>query len=443
MANMDRAFLSCYLLAVLSKGAVGIMEYVALGPNSGKGSTTLQWVAVEYEEGVSSASDVSLSLVGSAVTDLGAWYDLDAGALALTAKIVGDNMYALHAQDTYAASGGGCCADTLRIYSRTGGGQFTSMNLTSVVQRGLNNTDAYVSHTFDVTTLQDGTLAALFQVKYLESAIGNAYADAIVGMNISDGSLIKTASGASAFNMYEAVGTVARKSIESRFKIQYYLDSSSRTGEEFHGNGIQRFISSDGTAYLAFTHRTDSEAVIFKDPFTHSISNGGGLIVQRFGTPSLYSSTGATRKTRYFGLQSSASAFVSGVHNVFYTAYSYSSPLKGKETISLFVNTQDDKSAVYEFVFNPVEEGSTADPGDDTVFDVDYVFAKCTFTAPAQGGARTIGDGVFLVASGGDTTGTGLEVVDSSGSSKNQSYTLGGVPSLYDPFIRVLATTYV
>merc|ERR1712139_517508 len=82
--------------------------------------------------------------------------------------------------------------------------------------------------------------------------------------------------------------------------------------------------------------------------------------------------------------------------------------LKGKETISLFVNEQDDKSAVYEFVFSPVEEGSVADPGDDTVFDVDYVFAKCTFTAPAQGGARTIGDGVFLVASGGDTTGTGV-----------------------------------
>jgi hypothetical protein len=440
---MDLSLLSCYLLLVLSKCAVGILEYVAMGPNSDKGSTTLQWVAVEYDEGVSSASDVSLSLVGSAVTDLGAWYGLDTGTLALTAKIVGDNMYALYSQDEYTASGGGCCADTLRIYSRTGGGQFTSMNLTSVVQTGLNNTDAYVSHTFDVAMLQDGTLAALFQVKYLESAIGNAYADAIVGMNILDGSLLKTASGASAFNMYEVAGTTSRRSKDSRFKIQYYSDSNTKTGEEFHGNGVQRFTSTDGTAYLAFTHRTDAEAVIFKDPFTYSIGNGGGLIVQRFGTPSLYSSSGATRETRYFGLQSSASAFASGVHNVFYTASSYSSSLKGKETIALFVNKQDDKSAVYEFVFNPVEEGSTADSGDDTVFDVDYVFAKCTFTAPAQGGTRTIGDGVFLVASGGDTTGTGFEIVDSSGSSKNQSYTLGGVPSLYDPFIRVLATTYV
>jgi len=302
----------------------------------------------------------------------------------------------------------------------------------------LNSTDAHVSHTFDMTTLKDGTLAALFQVKYLEPATGGDYADAIVGMKISDGSILKTASGASAFNMYKEAGTMSTVSKESRFKIQYYVDSSTSGtgGEQFHGNGVLRFTSKAGTSYLAFTHRMDAEAVIFKDPFTYTSQQGGGKIVQRFGTPYLYDKYGSST-ARYFGLKSSASAFVSGVHNVFYTTASAS--LGGKETISLFVNAQDSKSAAYEFVLNPVEEGSKTDSGDDTVFAVDYVFAKLTFQARAQGGARTIGNGVFLVMSGLDST--GLEVADSSGNTKTQAYTLGGNQPLYDPFIRVMATS--
>ena len=79
------------------------------------------------------------------------------------------------------------------------------------------------------------------------------------------------------------------------------------------------------------------------------------------------------------------------------------------------------------------------DTGDDTVFNVDYVFAKCTFQAMAQGGARTIGNGVFLVMSGADAT--GLEVADTAGNTKSEAYALGGAAPLYDPFIRVMATS--
>lgn len=225
---------------------------------------------------------------------------------------------------------------------------------------------------------------------------------------------------------------------DSRFKIQYYKDTSTSGGggEQWHGNGVQRFTAKSGVTYLAFTHRMDAEAIVFKDPFTYTSQQGGGKIVQRFGTPSLYNSMGAT-STRYFGLKSSASAFDSGVHNVFYTASSKSTSLKGQETISLFVNDQGGKSAAYEFVLKPVDEGS-ADPGDDTVFNVDYVFAKLSFSAQAQGGARTIGNGVFLVMSGADST--GLEVADSAGSTHSIAYS-GGTSPLYDPFIRVLATS--
>jgi len=62
-----------------------------------------------------------------------------------------------------------------------------------------------------MTTFKDGTLAALFQVKYLEMAIGNDYADAIVGMKISDGSILPTASNARAFEMFKEAGTMSTK----------------------------------------------------------------------------------------------------------------------------------------------------------------------------------------------------------------------------------------
>jgi hypothetical protein len=232
---------------------------------------------------------------------------------------------------------------------------------------------------------------------------------------------------------------MSTSSKDSRFKIQFYKSTSTSGGggEEFHGNGVQRFTAKSGVTYLAFTHRMDAEAVIFKDPFTYSAAQGGGKIVQRFGTPYLYNSYGIA-SSRHFGLKSSASTFDSGVHNVFYTASSESTSLKGKETISMFVNDQGGKSAAYEFALNPVEENAKADTGDDTVFNVGYVFAKCTFSAQAQGGARTIGNGVFLVMSGADNT--GLEVTDASGSSHSIAYS-GGTHPLYDPFIRVVATS--
>lgn len=432
------------MLLALSLGtALGIKEYVALGPNGNTGSTggtALEWVAVEYQEDVSAAKDVTLTRVTQSVPELGAWFGLDPQGLALTAKIVGDTMYALY-DKSGEGSGGGCCADTLRIYKRNGGGKFTSLNLTAAVEGALNSTDAHVSHTFDVTALKDATLVALFQVKYLEPAIGGDYADAIVAMKISDGSIVPTASGASNFNMIKEAGTMSTTSKDSRFKIQFYKDAStSGGGEQFHGNGVQRFTSKSGITYLSFTHRMDAEAVIFKDPFTYNSKEGGGKIVQRFGTPYLYNDYGSGT-TRYFGLKSSASAFDSGVHNVFYTLSSQSTSLKGKETISLFVNDQDGKSAAYEFALNPVEEGSKGDSGDDLVFNVDYVFAKLSFSSQAQGGARTIGNGVFLAMSGTDST--GLEVADASGATHSIAYSGGAGRALYDPFIRVMAASSI
>lgn len=55
--------------------------------------------------------------------DLGSWYGLDklpTKGFALTGRIVGDSLYALLNINT--TSGGGCCADTLRIFEKSPSG---------------------------------------------------------------------------------------------------------------------------------------------------------------------------------------------------------------------------------------------------------------------------------------------------------------------------------
>jgi hypothetical protein len=400
-----------------------------MAPNAGATvtDTALEWVELEYSEGVSSANDVKMTKVSQSVAALGSWYGLDPGGVMLTAKVYGDNLYAF--MPWSGGNDGGCCSDKLRIYPRDGGGKYTELALDKVVQSALGTTTAHASHTFDVTKLADGTLAALLVVRYTETGLGNALCDAIVGINLADGSLVQTATGKKSFNVYKEVGTTSSTG-EQRFKIKF---SSSSGTEEWHGNGVQRFTSSSGATLLAFTHRFGKEAVIFKDPFTHA---DGGKILQRFGTFSGH----------HFGVSSSASSFTGGVHNVWYTPKSLA--LGGVESITLFVNSQDGKSQAYEFALALKEEGGSGDPGDDTVFATKSVHATCSFKAQAQGGARIIGNGVFLVASGTDAT--GLQVADVSGNTKSIAYSSKDISSefppsggaaLYDPFIRVVASS--
>jgi hypothetical protein len=56
--------------------------------------------------------------------------------------------------------------------------------------------------------------------------------------------------------------------------------------EQWHGNGVLRFTTKDGTNLVAFTQRMAAQAVIMRDPWVHASAAGGGKIVQRFGTPS-------------------------------------------------------------------------------------------------------------------------------------------------------------
>jgi len=424
--------------------AATVKEFVALAPGGGGpgagADTKFRWAVVEYPVGVSSTKDVSLSLLNESDPALGAWYDVDPGGLRLTAKIVGNELYALIAKKKDTPSGGGCCADTLRVYDKSTG-KSRDIAIDLAAQNGTGVPSAYPSHTFDMSTLKDGTVVALLQVKEPEKAIGGASGDATVAVNVKDGSVVSTADGKSSFDMFRDAGTMSTATNDTRFKLPFFKESSG--SEEWHGNGMLRFTSKAGTVYLAVTHWMLAEAVVFKDPFTYKASEGGGKIVQRFGTVSA-GGPDETAGYRYFGVPSGDSAFDSGVHNVFYRAAAEA--LGGAESISLFVNDQDGKAAAYEFGFKPVEEGSAADDGTDAVFATKSVHAKLSFDAQAQGGARAIGNGVFLVMSGADST--GLEVADTAGNTKYVSYPGGGpdadvsagVLPMYDPFIRVVVT---
>ena len=76
------------------------------------------------------------------------------------------------------------------------------------------------------------------------------------------------------------------------------------------------------------------------------------------------------------------------------------------------------------------------------MFATASVHAACPFQSFAEGGARTIGDGVFLVASGLIFPKQGmLAAIDvSGGAGVSLPYPRQAHTSLYDPFVRVMFT---
>ena len=123
-----------------------IKELVALAPNAGgpRRFTALEWVYVEYPEGVQRAEEVTITAVGAgdpvAKRALGNWLNLDPKGIMLTAKIHGDQLFALKnsgkAPTLPPTVGGGCCADLLRIYPRQGQAGYRDIALDPLVQAG-------------------------------------------------------------------------------------------------------------------------------------------------------------------------------------------------------------------------------------------------------------------------------------------------------------------
>lgn len=425
-----------------------ITDYVCLAPSTDAvGFTALEWVKMTYPEDVTSANDVTIARVNETNPLLGAWWGLDTKlGFELTGKILGDQLYGYVSKS--GEGGGGCCADTLRIYNKSDA-SYRDLDIDTAIGAAMPGLDAHASHTFDIEVI-DGVVHAFCMVKYSDPSLGGISADAIVAINTETGAVINTKStNAAAFNIYKEGGESASGQDYKAgiFKIQFFNGS---VPEEWHGNGVERFTAKDGTVVLAITHRAASEAVLFKCPYTYTAAGGGGNILQRFGTPQQYTAT--STQYHYFGMQPNETMghITGGVHNVYYEPASKSFP--GKESMSLFVNTASSTGMAYavEFALNLVHEPPAT--YDDTVFKTEYKAAKLSFSAQAQGGARAIGNGVLVAMSGASSV--GLEVADVAGNTHSYAYPTGSGPApapspgpgpagntpfLYDPFIFVRA----
>ena len=239
----------------------------------------------------------------------------------------------------------------------------------------------------------------------------------------------------------------------SVYKLQYVNGTGT---EEWHGNGVLRFADKAGNELLALTHRFYEEAFVVKDPWTYAIADGADAILQRFGTSPFRSGDDdelsfdvdgkPSAVFHRFGLPATARQWTGGVHNVWYTAASKTKAggLAGKETITLFVNSIQGRatSFVFEFELKLVPEDPKVPASDDVFGGVAYTWAQCGFKAQAMGGARVIGDGVYLVASGGGSGGQ-FEVV-TAGDTNNTKIAVvypgdtAEATNLYDTYARVV-----
>merc|ERR1719414_1965390 len=99
-----------------------------------------------------------------------------------------------------------------------------------------------------------------------------------------------------------------------------------------------------------------THATLMKDPFTYTADEGGGRVLQRFGSPVMYDDVGSkTDVVRNFGAATADRiSSTDGVHNVWYQRYS-----SGRETVTMFANgvEADDYSHVFEFDLNFVQDG--------------------------------------------------------------------------------------
>jgi hypothetical protein len=268
-------------------------------------------------------------------------------------------------------------------------------------------------------------LVALVDVAYKEPELGGAMVDAVVAINLTSGEAIPTASDSSSdattasqsgsgskskskskasddlggelyFSWWRRAGTDSTEFSDGIYKIQYWATSSGdESDQEYH----PKAKSSSGVAVLGATHKTHGEAVLAKCPFTYAPSEGGGSLLQRFGSPYHYDGTSAslppsttfttttmlrgagkdgkdgkdaTTTTRTntiktasaaastahsFGMAASSGDGIVALHNLYHTAYP-----DGTETLSLFVNEADQSSMsmAWEFVVNLVEEPSSS-----------------------------------------------------------------------------------
>jgi len=411
--------------------AFSTIEYQAIVPNGGGPGTApynLQWLKLEYPStGARSVSDVVMSRVTKQDDALGAWQYIgfeNGTTPMLAAKIREETLYVLLNTGKAPTKIGGCCADTIRAFPRLGG-KHTDIDIENLVRTAFPSSKfAHATHTFHVTEIR-GVLVAVFLVQYvepklknpkhLEVRVGREWADpadgvlldAVMAVSLVDGGIIPTADGVDGelyFSIFDKMGTTTIDAESIRRKVPFYRGWPL---QQWHANGLFRFTARCGTSVLAISLRDRNEVVLIKDPFTYESHGGHATILQRFG--------GGANGNQRFGLQNPA---IHQLHNVWHHKYP-----SGRETITLFANgvSSDSRSHLFEFDVNLQES--------DSVFPTNYSTAAFSFFGRTQGGARPLGNGVWIGASG--SAGLGIELVDQAGGSRLLSFT---EHFLYDAF---------
>jgi len=307
---------------------------------------------------------------------------------------------------------GGCCAPTMRVYEKSTG-EFSDIDLLAVVREAVDDQPVKwitSSHAFHLDRI-DGTLYAFVIVQYLvnqtQDNLGDLHLDAMICLNMDDGkTLIRTKAGLKYFSLFDNLGTFSDDSV---YKIRYIRNGTSHP-EQWHLNGISRFTTMDGTTVLAFSTIHDNEVVLLRDPWTYSVAERGGEILQRFGTPGWALSAADGVPKRHFGFPASEGHMMQ-VHGVQHFIQS-----DGTDWITIFNNAilQDDKedptfetvdvaaqmgdpryeSASWRFQVKLVPESQQAcgERCGEEVFATNYRHQRLGKYSFAQGGCRPLGN---------------------------------------------------
>ncbi|GMI21793.1 hypothetical protein TrCOL_g7205 [Triparma columacea] len=397
-------------------------------------SNSMNWCTLAYEdENLTSAANVTLTESTTEDAPDEIWvYSIESPTFELSGRYWDNKIYG-YTNVGNAPSSGGCCSDSFTIYSESNpSGEV--VDLTSIISPLFPNavdSYAYPTHTFDIVKQEDGSAHAYLMVQYEDADI-NALADAVVVLDVDTLEVIPTADGSKYFSFLESAnaGTMSTTKADTIFRIQHYT-STDDSKEEWHGNGITAFTTTDGIPILAITHRSLNECVLLKNPYSLTSEEGGGKIVQRFGRPGYYNANGKSNVQHDFGGIGNDDSTWNGVHNAWYSVAA-----DGTETVTIYVNSDgSDSSHVYNFDLNLKEEDDFEGVIDDTVFDTEWRSVALPWLAGSQGGARPIGpqkegSRVFVVGSGSATQ--GIYVVSEDGEMQSCGDGIGP----YDSFLR-------
>jgi hypothetical protein len=207
-----------------------------------------------YPKNVSSCASVGLDDATNASAALGAWDNLDLGSpLLLTGKNYGDIFYG-YINTGRAPAEGSCCADTLRAWSKADG-SYKDIDLVAPLEAIFPASEYdYSTHTFDLSLL-DGELVAFMMCQFnttAEDGLNGALVDVVVALSVEDGTVKSTADGKPYFSLWEDLGTLEGGSA-SVYSVQFapLADDDNVNVEEWHGNGVTRFVTLDGTDVIA------------------------------------------------------------------------------------------------------------------------------------------------------------------------------------------------